>query len=77
MERSLLQTVRYCGRPSKGIRRAIYLTPEAAALLVRQRERHQSGPLLGNNRGEACTENTIGLALRPTRERASIPQAIG
>jgi hypothetical protein len=53
------------------------LTPEAAALLVRQRERHQSGPLLGNNRGEAWTENAIGLAMRRTREWASIPQAIG
>jgi integrase len=60
----------------KGTRRAIYLTPEAVALLVRQRERHQSGPLLRNNRGEAWTENAIGLAMRRTRERAGIPNAI-
>ena len=61
----------------KGIRRAIYRTPEAVALLVRQRERHQSGPLLRNNRGEAWTENVIGLAMRRTRELAPFPRQLG
>jgi site-specific recombinase XerD len=32
--------------------------------------------LLRNNRGEAWTENAIGLTTRRTRERAGIPQAI-
>jgi integrase len=60
----------------KGFRRVIYLTPEAVALLVQQRERYQSGLLLRNSRGQAWTQNSIGLALRRTRERAGIPHAI-
>jgi integrase len=40
----------------KGFRRVIYLTPEAVALLVRERERNRGGPLLRNSRGEAWTE---------------------
>jgi integrase len=60
----------------KGFRRVIYLTPEAVALLVRQRERYRSGPLLRNSRGEAWTENAIGSAMRRTRERAGIPHAV-
>jgi site-specific recombinase XerD len=46
------------------------------ALLVPERERYRSRPLLRNNRGKAWTENAIGLAMRRTRERAGIPQAI-
>jgi integrase len=60
----------------KGFRRVIYLTPEAVALLLSERERCRSGPLLRNNRGEAWTENAIGIAMRRTRARAGIPHAI-
>jgi integrase len=60
----------------KGKVRVIYLPPEAVALLVRQRERYRSGPLLRNNNNEAWTENAIGLAMRRTRRRASVPHAI-
>ncbi|HTU91845.1 MAG TPA: tyrosine-type recombinase/integrase [Gemmataceae bacterium] len=60
----------------KGKVRVIYLSPEAVALLVRQRERYRSGALLRNNNNEAWTENAIGLAMRWTRERAGVPHAI-
>jgi integrase len=60
----------------RGLRRVIYLTPEAVALLVRQREQHPAGALLRNSRGEAWTENAIGLAMRRTRERAGVPHAV-
>jgi integrase len=60
----------------KGFRRAIYLTPEVLALLVRERERYQTGPLLRNSRGEPWTENAIVQAMRRTRERACILHAV-
>jgi integrase len=60
----------------KGKVRVLYLPPETVALLVRQRERYRSGALLRNSRGDAWTENAIGLAMRRTRERVGIPQAI-
>jgi integrase len=60
----------------KGKTRVIYLPPEAVALLVRERERYRSGPLLRNSLGEAWTENAIVAAMRRTRERAGIPHAI-
>jgi integrase len=60
----------------KGLRRVIYLTPEAIALLAQQRERYQTAALLRNSRGDAWTEDAIGSAMRRTRKRAGIPQAI-
>jgi integrase len=60
----------------KGRIRVLYLPPEVVTLLVRQRERYRSGPLLRNSKDEAWTENAIGLAMRRTRERAGIPHAI-
>ena len=59
-----------------GKSRTIFLPPEAVALLVRQRERYRSGPLLRNNHGEPWTENAVVLAMRRTRERAGLPHAI-
>jgi integrase/recombinase XerC len=61
---------------NKGFRRTIYLTPEAVALLVRQRASYPTGLLLRNSRGEAWTANAIGLAMQRTRKRAGLPHAI-
>jgi integrase len=60
----------------KGKARVLYLPPDAVALLVRQRERHASGPLLRNRCGRPWTCWAVVKAMEATRERAGLPSKV-
>jgi len=59
-----------------GKARVVYLTPDVAALLSRQLERHPTGPLLRNRSGKPWNEWSVVKAMEATRQRAGIPHAI-
>jgi integrase len=60
----------------KGKIRVLYLTPEIVALVVRQRERYPSGPLLRNRNGKPWNCWAVVQAIRVTRERVGIAHAV-
>jgi integrase len=60
----------------KGKARVLYLTPEIVALLMRQRDRYPTGPLLRNRNGKPWNCWAIVKAMEVTRERAGIPHAV-
>jgi integrase len=60
----------------KGQSRTVYLTPEAVALLLKQREQQPEGPLLRNTRGKPWRPKAIVKAMIATRERAGISHAL-
>jgi integrase len=60
----------------KGKTRTLYLPPEVVALLVKQRERYPTGPLLRTLHGKAWGPSVIVRAMIQTRKRAGIPHAV-
>jgi integrase len=59
-----------------GKSRTVYLTAELVELLRQQRERYPTGALLRNRRGLPWTGWSLYKAMKATRERAGVPQAI-